>query len=60
MGYALFTAATPHYVIMGVLLVGGFLRSLQFTSLSAITYAEVEPSRSARPPAWRASASRCL
>jgi EmrB/QacA subfamily drug resistance transporter len=40
---ALFTPATPHFVITVVLLVGGFLRSLQFTSLSAITYAEIEP-----------------
>jgi EmrB/QacA subfamily drug resistance transporter len=40
---ALFTPATPHLVILGVLLLGGFLRSLQFTSLSAITYAEIEP-----------------
>jgi EmrB/QacA subfamily drug resistance transporter len=40
---ALFTPATPHLVILGVLLCGGFLRSLQFTSLSAITYAEIEP-----------------
>lgn len=39
---ALFTAATPHALIIGVLLVGGFLRSLQFTSLSAITYADME------------------
>jgi hypothetical protein len=39
---ALFTAATPHVVIISVLLFGGFLRSLQFTSLSAITYAELE------------------
>src|SRR5262245_15062245 len=39
---ALFTAATPHLLIMGVLLFGGFLRSLQFTSLSAITYADLE------------------
>ena len=39
---ALFTPATPHFLIIGVLLCGGFLRSLQFTSLSAITYAEVE------------------
>jgi MFS family permease len=39
---ALFTPVTPHLVIIGVLLCGGFLRSLQFTSLSAITYAEVE------------------
>jgi MFS family permease len=40
---ALFTAATPHVLIILVLLIGGFLRSLQFTSLTAITYAEIEP-----------------
>jgi EmrB/QacA subfamily drug resistance transporter len=40
---ALFTPGTPHFVITVVLLAGGFLRSLQFTSLSAITYAEIEP-----------------
>jgi hypothetical protein len=39
---AFFTAATPHLLIIGILLGGGFLRSLQFTSLSAITYAEME------------------
>jgi EmrB/QacA subfamily drug resistance transporter len=40
---ALFKPTTPHLLIFGVLLCGGFLRSLQFTSLTAITYAEVEP-----------------
>jgi EmrB/QacA subfamily drug resistance transporter len=40
---SLFTPATPHLVITLVLLCGGFLRSLQFTSLTAITYAEIEP-----------------
>lgn len=40
---ALFTPSTPHLVIILVLMCGGFLRSLQFTSLSAITYAEIEP-----------------
>jgi EmrB/QacA subfamily drug resistance transporter len=40
---ALFTASTPHLIIILVLMCGGFLRSLQFTSLSAITYAEIEP-----------------
>jgi EmrB/QacA subfamily drug resistance transporter len=40
---ALFTPTTPHLVITLVLLVGGFLRSLQFTSLTAITYAEIQP-----------------
>src|SRR5262249_49461559 len=43
MGYALFSATTPSVVLIGVLMIGGFLRSLQFTSLSALTYAELEP-----------------
>lgn len=38
----LFTAATPHIVIMAVLLTGGFFRSLQFTAINAIAYAEVD------------------
>jgi EmrB/QacA subfamily drug resistance transporter len=42
MGNALFTASTPHLIVSVVLLVGGFLRSLQFTSLSSITYAELD------------------
>lgn len=42
MAYGLFTAATPHVVLLAVLLIGGLLRSLQFTSLNALTYAEVE------------------
>jgi EmrB/QacA subfamily drug resistance transporter len=43
MAYGLFTATTPHGVLFIVLLCGGFLRSLQFTSLSALTYADLEP-----------------
>jgi EmrB/QacA subfamily drug resistance transporter len=39
---AFWTAATPHLLISSILLIGGFSRSLQFTSLSAITYAELE------------------
>ncbi|MET0567761.1 MAG: DHA2 family efflux MFS transporter permease subunit [Hyphomicrobiaceae bacterium] len=39
---ASWTALTPPLLISFVLLVGGFSRSLQFTSLSAITYAELE------------------
>jgi EmrB/QacA subfamily drug resistance transporter len=42
MAYGLFTATTPHGVLFIVLLCGGFLRSLQFTSLSALTYADLE------------------
>jgi EmrB/QacA subfamily drug resistance transporter len=36
-----FTPETPHWLIMMVLLVGGCFRSLQFTSLNAIGYAEI-------------------
>ncbi len=41
MAYALFTAATPHAVIIAVLLVTGFFRSLLMTSLNALAFAEV-------------------
>jgi EmrB/QacA subfamily drug resistance transporter len=36
-----FTPDTPHWLIMLILLVGGCFRSLQFTSLNAIAYADV-------------------
>jgi EmrB/QacA subfamily drug resistance transporter len=44
-GYGLFRADTPVALMMGVLLVAGCFRSLQFTSLNAISYDEVEPAR---------------
>lgn len=39
--YALFTPATPHALILLAILVGGFFRSLQFTALNAIAYADI-------------------
>jgi hypothetical protein len=38
----LFTSATPLVVIALTLLFGGFFRSLQFTSLNALSYADIE------------------
>jgi EmrB/QacA subfamily drug resistance transporter len=38
---AFFTPLTPHWTIMMMLLVGGFFRSLQFTALNALCYADV-------------------
>ena len=38
---ALFTPSTSHLLILVVLLAGGFLRSLQFTALNAITFADI-------------------
>ena len=40
--FALFTAATPHLVILVLLLLSGCLRSLQFTALQAVTFADIE------------------
>lgn len=42
MGYGLFRASTPHWLIIGTLLIGGFFRSLQFTALNALAYADIE------------------
>ncbi|MEO5621012.1 MAG: DHA2 family efflux MFS transporter permease subunit, partial [Cypionkella sp.] len=42
---ALFTQATPWQVMMLVLFVGGLSRSLQFTSINAIAYADVTSER---------------
>ena len=39
--YGLFTAGTSHVVIVAVLLFSGCLRSLQFTSLAAISFADI-------------------
>lgn len=43
--YGAFRADTPHWLIIGILILGGCFRSLQFTSLNAISYAEVDPQR---------------
>lgn len=42
---ALFSAATPIWAIFIVLLVGGFFRSLEFTALNAVSYADVPQPR---------------
>src|SRR5262245_40298381 len=43
--FGLFRPSTPELVILAVLFVSGCCRSLQFTSLNAITFAEVENER---------------
>jgi MFS family permease len=37
----LFTPETPYAIILAVLLAGGFLRSMFFTGINALTYAEI-------------------
>src|SRR5690606_4113805 len=41
----LFRPETPYLLMVGVLLAGGCFRSLQFTSLNAIVYSDIEPAR---------------
>lgn len=42
-GYSLFRPDTPHLVIFLTLLIGGFFRSLQMTSINTLSYADVPP-----------------
>ncbi len=39
---ALFTAGTPHSVVLAVLLTGGFFKSLQFTAINTLAYADID------------------
>jgi EmrB/QacA subfamily drug resistance transporter len=45
---ALFTITTPLLLIMIILIVGGFFRSLQFTAINTLAYADVEPEQMSR------------
>jgi len=48
---AAFTRNTPVWVMLMLLLVGGFFRSLQFTSINTLAYADVEQARVSRATA---------
>ena len=60
LAYALFRPDTPHWVIMLVLLAGGFFRSLQFTSLNGLAYAEIEQDRMSRASTMSAMAQQLI
>ncbi|MBC7582760.1 DHA2 family efflux MFS transporter permease subunit [Tardiphaga sp. vice352] len=45
---ALFTVQTPLLLILVLLVVGGFFRSLEFTAINTVAYAELEPSQMSR------------
>ena len=56
-GCAVFRADTPYLVMVGVLFFGGVARSLQMSTLGALTYADVHPHllclrRQTRDPWW--------
>jgi EmrB/QacA subfamily drug resistance transporter len=56
--YGLFTATTPAWLIFVALLVGGFFRSLGFTALNAIGYADIEPARMSRATSFSSVAQQ--
>jgi EmrB/QacA subfamily drug resistance transporter len=45
---AMFSIVTPFAIMIAILMLGGFFRSLQFTSINALAYAEVAPQRMSR------------
>jgi EmrB/QacA subfamily drug resistance transporter len=55
---ALFSISTPFVLMFAVLLIGGFFRSLQFTSTNVLTYAQVDQQRMSRATALSAVAQQ--
>jgi EmrB/QacA subfamily drug resistance transporter len=53
-----FTLASPVPLMIAILALGGFFRSLQFTSVNAIAFAEIEPARMSRATALVAVAQQ--
>jgi len=49
---------TPHGIILAVLLVGGFFKSLQFTSINTIAYADIEPRAMSRATSFASVAQQ--
>ena len=60
MVYALFRMDTPHWLIMAALAVGGFFRSLQFTSLNGMAYADLDQSQISRGTTTAAMAQQFI
>lgn len=46
--YGLFKPTTPHWLIMTILAIGGFFRSLHFTSLNGMAYADIQQDKMSR------------
>ena len=56
--YAWFRPTTPHAVILVMLLVGGFFRSLVFTSLNTLGYADVQAPQMGRATSLASTAQQ--
>ena len=58
MACASFVQGIPFAAMIAILLSGGFFRSLQFTSINTIAYAEIEPAKMSRATAMVAAAQQ--
>lgn len=55
---ALFTATTPVWVMIAVLLVAGFFRSLQFTAVNTLGFADITPEKMSAASSFSAMAQQ--
>ncbi|OZI78822.1 MFS transporter [Bordetella genomosp. 2] len=55
---AAFTPATPVWLMIAILLAGGFFRSLQFTAVNTLTYADIAPARMSSASSFAAMAQQ--
>jgi fucose permease len=55
---ALFRPDTPHLLILLVLLIGGFFRSLQFTSINTLGYADIDQQHMSRATSFTSMAQQ--
>jgi EmrB/QacA subfamily drug resistance transporter len=56
--FGFFAATTPHLVIFAILLLSGCLRSLQFTALQAVSFADIERERMSQATSIASMAQR--
>jgi EmrB/QacA subfamily drug resistance transporter len=57
-GFALLRADTPHWIVLAYLFVFGFLRSVQFSTLGVMNYADLTPEMMSRGTSIAAVAQR--
>lgn len=55
---ALFRAETPIWIMMAILVAGGFFRSLQFTAVNTLTYADLDARAMSRASSFSAMAQQ--
>lgn len=58
MACAVFSATTPAWLMIAVLLLGGFFRSLQFTAVNTLTYADITQESMSRASSFASMAQQ--